>query len=344
MNVGKERKGNSPDMNSEHSLPALEDAIKRRLLNQSEPSSKFIIECVYALETGTPSEADAEAGGLALPRRLVERQTVLPTVDYVANVIASSESQCYENVFRVISDHKFAFGVGALLCSTASELTSVILPLVASKLGRHEQEQLTTFCEEAVSTVHHGRVDQKNSHALAELKSILDLVQCSEQGNPADVAGSDWIRDFRSVVRIRSWYPDTLVGVLWVAMRMPGPPCGLLSSMCSKPLNCSASTASADDWKRALSVIPSKSKSGASQPQRQPGEMPAFDEPLASLSRGFTTAQLLTTTQSNYGELWTKMGWPCRRRVHEEILAIRKCWHPKSGMILCEALLRHIAE
>ncbi len=177
-----------------------------------------------------------------------------------------------------------------------------------------------------------------------DLTSVLDLVQWSGQGNPADVAGSDWIRDFRSVVRIRSWYPDTLVGVLWVAMRMPGPPCGLLSSMCSKPLNCSASTASADDWKRALSVIPSKSKSGASQPQRQPGEMPAFDEPLASLSRGFTTAQLLTTTQSNYGELWTKMGWPCRRRVHEEILAIRKCWHPKSGMILCEALLRHIAE
>lgn len=307
------------------------DAIKRRLLNQPEPSTNAIINAFFVLE-GLEEEKRGEFS--AFLNHWERSKSSLPTIGFVKNVIETSESQFYEKVFEVVKTRPLTFGVGALLSTTPMELTSLIMPLVASRFGRNEQEQLTAFCEEAVLTVNSGRVD--DTHALTELKALLGLIEKASDSNAANTSIKDpWIQEFRNTVRIRSWFPDTLMGVLWVAMRMPGPPSDLLAKMCYKPLNCSKSKATANDWKRALCVVPSDTLKSFG--------IPPFDEPLNTLTAGMTTAQILTTTQSNYDELWTKMGWPCRRRVHDKIKAIRKCWNPKSGMVLCETLLRHIA-
>jgi len=163
---------------------------------------------------------------------------------------------------------------------------------------------------------------------LASIMPVLlgDGLQKSSEGD------RDWVQGLRKAVKMRSWYPDSLAAVLWLAMQMPGPPSDLVKSLCSRnSLSCELATSSPSEWQRAL----------ANLPEDAPRDLVCV-EALRSEIAGLTTAQLLTTTQENYAELWTEMGWPCRRKAHDRVKAVRALWKAEYGMQLCNSLMQHV--
>jgi len=260
-------------------VAALCDSLRRCSLDQPIADVESLLTQLSQFESSNKQE-------LPLP----------PITAFVAQTIEDSKPRFYVKVSDFVGGVPLTLTVGSILMHDAQAL--IDWALAHRPMGRCEHEQLVAFVSEVHDVL---SADYSDDDRRQELTKVAQTIS---SGDPAEGAPQlEWLHTFRRTMRIKAWYSDQVAVALWVAMQLPIQPVDQLQRLCHHRISTATSLNDPSTWADVVPHI----QGTVSIPQ---GEwMPEASK----------LAMLLTRTQPNWPELWTRCGWPCSRR-HERLL------------------------